>query len=191
MRWFTGILLVLVLAVAAYLGSLLVSLNGLISAVRTANGAEVAARTDMVRLRRSLRDQIVGAYLRSLGNPKPLQMTLANTYGSTIVDAMLEKFLTPENITKLLQAGSARDGNQNTTWSMPPLGAIDGSRIADILGRIRPIQVLTVEIRTSDQASADAYSAVALHLESDGWKLAGLVLPADVLRGLAAKLPAR
>src|SRR4051794_34373264 len=87
MRWFFASLLALLVAVGIYVGSALVSLSGLVEAARAGDGAGVLARTDMARLRHSLVDQIVAAYLRQLGRDrpiKPLERVLANTYGTTI-----------------------------------------------------------------------------------------------------------
>src|SRR4051794_29977096 len=105
MRWLIGVAAALMLAVAAYLGSALVSLNGLVDAAKAGDGAAVLARTDMERLRRSLVDQIVAAYLERSGRTKPLERMIANTYGASIADAMLAKLLTAENLTRLLRTG--------------------------------------------------------------------------------------
>jgi hypothetical protein len=66
MRWFFGTLLAILVGLGIYLGSALVSLSGLGEAARAGDGAGVLARTDMERLRRSLVDQIVSAYLKQL-----------------------------------------------------------------------------------------------------------------------------
>ena len=113
MRWFFGTLLVLVVGVAAYLGSAIVSLGGLVEAARAGDGAAVLARTDTVRLRRSLVDQIVVAYLRQLGQDRPVkpwERLAANTYGASIADAMIAKMLTAENLTAILNKGTINSG---------------------------------------------------------------------------------
>ena len=63
MRWFVGIVVALLVGTAIYLASAIVSLHGLIEAARAGDGAGVLARTDTARVRRSLVDQIVSAYL--------------------------------------------------------------------------------------------------------------------------------
>jgi hypothetical protein len=63
-----GTLVAIVTAIGIYVGSALVSLNGLATAARAGDGAAVLERTDMARLRRSLVDQIVSAYLRQVLN---------------------------------------------------------------------------------------------------------------------------
>ena len=109
MRWFFGTLLVLLIGIGIYVGSALVSLGGLVEAARAGDGAGVLARTDMDRLRHSLVDQIVAAYLRQMGRDrpiKPLERMLANTYGATVADAMIAKMLTGENLTRILNSGA-------------------------------------------------------------------------------------
>jgi hypothetical protein len=99
MRWFLGIFVAGSIGLAAYVSSAVVSLNGLADAVKAGDGTAVLARTDTARVRRSLVDQIVAAYLAQLGQTrpvKPLERLAANTYGASIADAMIAKMLTPE-----------------------------------------------------------------------------------------------
>jgi len=191
MRWFLGTILTIVVVVGLYFGSLVKSLAGLMDAVQTGNGAEVVARTDMNELRQSLTDQIVRTYLKRVGNPNPVQRMLANTYGASVADAMLQKFLTAENITNLLRTGSITGAPEDANWTMGPLSKIDVTKLTDLLGRLRPIQPLRVEIRTSDATSPNEYSAIGLHFEGGSWKLSNLLLPQDALQKLARSLPAR
>ena len=58
MRWFSASIVV---AIGVYIGSAIVSLNGLVGAAKAGNGAEILTRTDVPRLKRSLVDQIVTA----------------------------------------------------------------------------------------------------------------------------------
>jgi hypothetical protein len=84
MRWFLASIVAAVVAVGIYIGSAVVSLNGLVGAAKAGNGAEILARTDLYRLKRSLVDQIVNAYLVRTGQNrpiKPIERLLANTYG--------------------------------------------------------------------------------------------------------------
>jgi len=191
MRWFLGTILTIVVVVGLYFGSLVKSLAGLMDAVQAGNGAEVVARTDINELRQSLTDQIVRTYLKRVGNPNPVQRMLANTYGASVADAMLQKFLTAENITNLLRTGSITGAPEDANWTMGPLSKIDVTKLTDLLGRLRPIQPLRVEIRTSDATSPNEYSAIGLHFEGGSWKLSNLLLPQDALQKLARSLPAR
>src|SRR5215813_9207429 len=73
MRWFLGIVVALLVAIRVYVGSAVVSLNSLANAARAGDGAAVLARTDTARVRRSLVDQIVSAYLEQLGQKRPIK----------------------------------------------------------------------------------------------------------------------
>jgi hypothetical protein len=67
MRWIVAVFAALLVLLLVYVGSAFVSLDGLVKAARAADVDEVMARTDLERTRRSLVDQIVGAYLKRLG----------------------------------------------------------------------------------------------------------------------------
>ena len=187
MRWFFGTLLALLLGVVIYVGSAVVSLNGLVEAARAGDGAGVLARTDTVRLRRSLVDQIITAYLKQLGQDrpiKPLERLAANTYGASIADAMIAKMLTPENLTAILNKGAISIGGAQIP-DMVRLTEIDVSKISDVLMRISPIKPVEFMIRLGATESA---GGISLHFEGNGWKLSGIQLPAAAVQVLAQDL---
>ncbi len=190
MRWLFGFVAAIALVVAVYVGSAAVSLNALVNAAKSGDGAAVIARTDMDRLRHSLVDQIVAAYLDRVGRTKPLGRVLANTYGATIADAMLSKVLTAENLTKLLRTGAV-PGALNSTSVVPALTSIDPSRLIDLLGRLKFVQLREIAIRTSESSDPDATSGFSIHFEGPDWKLSGITLPKTVTRELAASLPVK
>ena len=87
MRWTMAISVALLLTLGAYAGSAAVSLQGLVRAAQSGDAAAVMSRTDLPRLKRSLVDQIVAAYLNRIGQKravKPLERLAANTYGVSI-----------------------------------------------------------------------------------------------------------
>jgi hypothetical protein len=187
MRWFFGTLLALVAGVGIYVGSALVSLSGLVEAARAGDGAGVLARTDTERLRHSLVDQIVSAYLKQLGKDrpvKPLERVLANTYGATIADAMIAKMLTEENLTRILKTGVISSG-ESPIANMPGLSQIDTSNLLGMLNRISPIKPVEFLVRLGDTESA---GGVTIHFEANGWKLSGIQLPTTALQVLAQRL---
>lgn len=107
MRWTIAGLIAAIGAIALYLASAAISVDRLVQAARAGNAAEVVKRTDMDRLRRSLVDQIIAAYLERIGKiDRPLERLVVRTYGATIADAMLQKMLGADNLTKLLQTGT-------------------------------------------------------------------------------------
>jgi hypothetical protein len=182
----------IILVVLTYIGSIAVSVHGLVEAARAGNVGEIAARTDFARLRGSVTGQILDAYLEKNGrDQKPLNRMLINTYGASVVDALIAKFLTPQNLTTLLQSGAVTDTSRGTTWQAPSITTIDGSRVVDLIGRLRPIQIKEIEIRTSTTDTPETYAAISLHLDGTTWKLSGARLPKPLVEKLAASLPKR
>lgn len=187
MRWFFAALLALLIAAGIYIGSALVSLNGLVEAARAGDGAAILARTDAERLRHSLVDQIVSAYLKQLGRDrpvKPLERVLANTYGATVADAMIAKLLTAENLTRILKSGTIGSG-EGPVANMQGLGEIDTSNVFAMLNRISLVKPVEFLFRLGDAESA---GGVSLHFEGNGWKLSGIQLPAAAVQVLAQSL---
>ena len=187
MRWFFGTLVALLVGAIVYAGSAVVSLNGLVEAAKAGDGAAVLARTDTVRLRRSLVDQIIIAYLKQLGQDrpvKPLERLAANTYGASIADAMIAKMLTAENLTAILSKGAINAGGAPIP-NMVRLTEIDTSKVFETLMRITPVKPVEFRIRLGDTESA---GAISIHFEGDGWKLSGIQLPAAALQTLAQDL---
>jgi hypothetical protein len=187
MRWFFGVLLALILGTGIYIGSALVSLSGLAKAARAADGAAVLERTDMSRLRQSLVDQIVSAYLKRLGRDrpvKPLERMVANTYGASIADAMLSTMLTEENLTRILNSGTISLG-QATTVNMYRLTEIDTSSVFDLLNRLTLVKPVEFFFRLGDTNDA---GGVSLHFEGNGWKLSDIRLPTAAVVALADNL---
>ncbi|MCK1300482.1 MULTISPECIES: DUF2939 domain-containing protein, partial [unclassified Bradyrhizobium] len=70
MRWLIGILAAFLICLFIYAGSAFVSVLGLVSAVRSADAAQVMARTNLPRLRHSVVDQVVSAYLDRIGRKR-------------------------------------------------------------------------------------------------------------------------
>jgi hypothetical protein len=187
MRWFLAVLFALLAGVGIYAGSALVSLSGLVEAARAGDSAAILARTDTERLRRSLVDQIVSAYLRQPGRDrpiKPLERVLANTYGATIADAMIAKILTEENLTRILKTGAINSG-ESPTANMQGLGQIDTSNLVGMLSRISPVKPVEFLVRLGEREDA---GGVSMRFEGDGWKLSGIQLPAAAVQVLAQSL---
>jgi Protein of unknown function (DUF2939) len=189
MRWVIGIVVILVVSSVIYVGSAIWSAKGLVEAARSGNGGEILARTDLPRLKRSLTDQVLAAYLDRLGTKrpiKPLERMLANTYGASVADALISKMLTEENLTKLLQTGTVANISQNAQFgNLASLASLDTSTLR-LLGRISPVKLVEFAILLGDDRDS---GAINLHFEGDGWKLSGVQLPATVLRALADLLP--
>lgn len=195
MRWFFGGLAALIILVIVYVVSAVVSLGGLADAVRSGDGAGVIARTDVKSLTQSLADQIVAAYLERIGQTReirPSERMLVRAAGLGIADAMIAKMLTPDHLTQLLKTGTL-EGVQDLPpiAGLPQLGTIDTKNVLATLGRFRFVEPVEFAVRISDTTDADSYSEIRLHFAGSGWQLAGLVLPANVVRELAATLPVK
>lgn len=187
MRWFFGTLLALLIGVGIYVGSALVSLGSLVEAARAGDGAQVLARTDVARLRRSLVDQIVGAYLKRLGADrpvKPLERMAANTYGASIADAMIAKMLTEENLTDILNKGAIGVGGPAIA-NMQRLSNVDTSKVFETLQRMSLIKPVEFSVRLGEDENA---GGVSIHFEGNGWKLSGIQLPNAAVQVLAQSL---
>jgi Protein of unknown function (DUF2939) len=185
MRWFLISIVAAVVAIGVYIGSAIVSLNGLVGAAKAGNGAEILARTDVRRLKRSLVHQIVTAYLIRTGQNRPIrpiERLLANTYGATIADALVAKMRTAENLTNILKNGSLGvDGDSQ----LIALAGIDTSKVLESLGRLSLVKPVELSIRLGDE---DGAGAISIHFEGNGWKLSGLNLPTKAAEELAMGL---
>ena len=189
MRWLIGIIVIFLVSLMLYVGSAVWSAKGLVEAVRSGNGGEILARTDLPRVKRSLTDQILAAYLDRLGAKrpiKPLERMLANTYGASIADSLISKLLTEENLTNLLRTGAVANISQNAQFgNLASLASLDTSTLR-LLSRISPVKLVEFAIMLGDDRDS---GGVSLHFEGDGWKLSGIQLPATALRALAESLP--
>ena len=166
MHWFVGTLVGLLVLVGVYAGSAVVSLNGLVEAARAGDGAQILSRTDQPRLRHSLVDQIVTAYLIQTGQNrsiKPWERMVANTYGASIADALVSKMLTPENLTSILSKGTLAIV-PGMEANMLPLGELDTSKVLGVLRRFSPVKPVEFAIRLGE---SDSSGAISLHFEGD------------------------
>ncbi len=187
MRWLVGAVLVLLVSLVVYVGSAVWSVKSSAEATQSGNGPEIIARSDLPRVKRSLVDQIVRAYLERQGAKrplKPMELMLANTYGASIADALVEKMLTEENLTKMLRSGVVTDGLPNA--QMPALEALDISDTFTVLRRLSPAKIVEFTIALGNDASS---GAISLHFEGSGLKLSSVNLPAESVRALAETLP--
>ncbi|WIW44418.1 DUF2939 domain-containing protein [Bradyrhizobium sp. 62B] len=186
MRWFFGSLVALLVCLGIYIGSAIVSLGGLVQAVKVRDSAEVIARTDTARVRRSLVDQIVAAYLKQIGRErpvKPLERLAANNHGASVADAMIAKMFTPENLMAVLSKGAISVGGADA--SMRGLTDIDTTKVFDTLKRVRPTKAVESQILVGE---AENEGSINRHFEGSGRKLSGIQLPTAAVQVLAQNL---
>src|SRR5262245_14243017 len=100
MRWLVKLLLLFVVLIAVWLGTAIASLQGLVVDTRAGNTAAIMSRIDLPRLRASLAEQIVRAHFKRIEQSRPVK-TIERMAAPGVVDALLAKLLTPENITRV------------------------------------------------------------------------------------------
>lgn len=192
MKWLVGLLVALLICVFVYAGSAFVSVLGLVSAARNADAAEVIARTDMPRVRHSLIDQLVSAYLERLGQKRPVrpfERMAITSFGATIADELAIKVITPENLSVLLKTGTVRNATENITFgSMPSLADLDVSNIFASIGRVTMVKPVEFALRLGNDPES---GGVSMHFEGTMWKLSGITLPPRVLANMVDRLPIR
>lgn len=192
MKWLVGIVSAFLICLLAYAGSAFVSALSLVSAVRSGDAAEIMARTNLPRVRHSLVDQLMSAYLDRLGHKQPVrpfERMAINAFGATIADGLAIKLMTPENLSVLLKSGTVRDAAENTTFgTMSSLAEFDASNLFVLVKRIslvKPVE-FTVRLGGSEEAGS-----VSFHFEGSTWKLSGVGLPPQVLADMVDRLPTR
>jgi len=181
MKWLVGIVAVLLLCLVVYAGSAFVAALDLVSAFRSGEAAQVMARTDLPRVRHSLVDQVVSAYLDRLGQKRPVRpfdRMAINAFGATIADNLAIKLMSPENLSVLLKSGTARNAAENITFGMmSSLAELDISNIFVFAGRITLVKPVKFALRLGDSQEA---GSVSMHLDGMKWKLSGIGLPSKV-----------
>jgi hypothetical protein len=192
MKRLVGIVAVLLLCVLVYAGSAVVSLLGVVSAVRIGDAAQIMTRTDLPRLRHSLIDQVMSAYLDRLYQKRPVrpfERMAINAFGTTIADDLAMKLMTPENLSVLLKSGTVRNAAENITFgTMTSLSELDVSDIVAFAGRITLVKPVEFALRLGETQDA---GSVSMHFEGTRWKLSGIGLPHGVLANMIDRLPTR
>ena len=187
MRWFVGLLLSFVVAIAIYLGTAIASLQGLIEDTRAGNTAAIMSRIDLPRLRDSLGEQIVRAHFSRIEQTRPVK-TIERVAAPSVVDALLAKLLTPENITRVLQSGALpAEAGSTPPVNLPTLSSAGLENSVRILARLRPKSPLTLQVLLDDTGQ----TAIRLHYEGTHWKLSGLDLPPAAIEKLVAGVAVR
>ncbi|MHC4047724.1 DUF2939 domain-containing protein [Bradyrhizobium sp. 23AC] len=191
MKWLLGAFAAL-LCLVVYAGSAFVSALDLVSAVRSGDAAHIMARTDLPRIRHSLVDQVVSAYLDRLGQKRPvrpLERMAINAFGATIANDLAIKLMSPENLSVLLKSGTVRNAAENVTFgTMSSLAELDVSNIFVFAARITLVKPVEFALRLGESQDA---GSVSMHLDGTTWKLSGLGLPPKVLANMVDRLPTR
>ncbi len=194
MRKFLGVVIVLIIAFAAYWGWALYGAAQIAAVASQGDAAGVMQRIDLSALRHSLSRQIVAAYLEQ--NPQfkkmgGLEQGIVGSVGGGVADAMLREFLTPENLAALLQkgqVGGAKEGDAAALWRMPSLsaafhdGALQAVSHSYFSGPLSFVVLLD---------GPDGRYGVHLHLAGTLWVLSGLDIPDALSAQLAHEISDR
>ncbi len=195
MRRTIPVVLLIVALLSAYAASAVVSLSEAVRAAQSGDGERVLGYVNTNRLRGSISSQVVAAYLAEIGETRritPLERTLANSLGTTIADAVVEKVLTPANLAVLLKSGRVQtDPETAVAGNITPLADVGRLHWLDILSRLRLVKPVEFAVRVGSSTDPDRVSAFHMHFEGDGWKLSAIEFPKVALRDLAARLPRR
>jgi hypothetical protein len=182
MRWFFRVLVLLVVLIAVYLATAITSLKGLVEDTRSGDTTAIMSWIDLPRLRASLGEQIVRAHFGRIAQTRPVK-TIERVAGPAIVDALLAKLLTPENITKVLQSGVLPvDGSNAPPITLPSLNAAGLDNVGALLTRLRPKSPVQLQVLLDDGGEA----AIRMHYEGTHWKLSGIDLPPAAIEKLLA-----
>jgi hypothetical protein len=181
MRCLFRILLALIVVLAVYAGTAVVSLKALVAATQRADTAAVMSYVDLPRLRSSLAEQIMRAHFGRIEQTRPVK-TIERMAGPTVIDALLAQLLTPDNIAAVLQRGvlPTLEGAGTSPVTIPSLSGAGLERTTRILARLRPKTPVLLQVLLDDKGEA----AIRLHFEGTHWKLAGIDLPASALQRL-------
>jgi hypothetical protein len=150
------------------------------------------AMSDVPRLRYSLVDQIITAYLAKIGQKrevKPFERMAIQTFGASIADEFAIKLTTPENLSAILKSGVVHDAaNKIDVSKMPPLADFDASSIFNVAWHVVPIKLVEFSLWLGADPSA---GAIRMHFAGSSWKLSGIELPAAMVSRLVDRLPVR
>jgi hypothetical protein len=187
MRWLFRILLLLIILIGIYAGTAVASLKGLVDDTARGDTAAITARVDLPKLRSSLAEQIVRAHFKRIEQTRPVK-TVERIAAPTVVDLLLAKLLTPENIVRALQRGTLPADTAGTqTVALPSLSSAGLEDAGRILVRLRPKSPVQVQILLDDTGE----TAIRMHFQGTHWKLSGIDLPPAALDKLIAEIAVR
>ena len=193
-RFFIGITLLCVMLVGYWVWPFF-GLRSLAADIQARDPAALSEDVDFVRLRRSLTEQIIAAYLQVTGRAKklsPFENVLAVGIGSSIADPLVAQLLTPENLLVLLRGQAVPTDFGNVSFKVGELPSVAlGSVWAAWLSSDYGIGRFSIGVPVSSP-SAQQFR-IRMELLQWRWKLTGVGLP-DSLRNqfgqeLAKKFP--
>jgi hypothetical protein len=194
MRWIFPLVAAVILAWAAFLASPFVSLYRLARAVEARDAAAIEERVNLADLRAHLTHQLVDEYLKAVAKGRPLgglDRHIAAQAGSSLLDPLVERLVTPEALIDLLDDGWPQNVVPSAESTQPPLRLDLGS-----LGRVWRLFVTSetrgfrkVLITLPHSRPKKERFGLMLRLTGTTWRLSDLDLPQELLESLVKKLP--
>jgi hypothetical protein len=186
---FTLAVLIFTVLLVGYWAWPFVGLRVLAAALQAHNAAALSEQVDFARLRSSLAQQIITAYLRVTGRESKLGAfaPIASTVGASIVDPWVSQIINPENLIELLRGGTIESELGATSFKIGMFPLFSLSDAWDVwlgseygLGR--------VSIGLPANAEAVEQFRLRMQLLQWRWKITGLDLPQKLRDQLAREL---
>jgi hypothetical protein len=190
MKRFWLIFLLFVVLLIAYWAWPFFGLRSLAADLQSRDPAALTEQVDFVRLRRSLTEQIVGAYLRVTGRANKLGTfgsALASAAGGTIADPWVAEIINPENLIKLLAGGSVSTQLGATSFNVGELPSLSfRTALSAWLNTEYWLGRFSIGLPV-DAAAAEQFR-IRLQLLDWRWKLTGIQMPQKLSDNLAQEL---
>jgi Protein of unknown function (DUF2939) len=188
-------LALLVVLLAGYLAWPFLGLRSLALDLETRDAAALGEQVDFVRLRRSLTEQIIAAYLRVTGKANKLGVfgnAVASALGASIADPFVSQVINPANLVELLSGDAVPTDLGKVSFNIGQLREVSlSSAWRAWLSSDYGFGRFSVGVPVT-AAPADQFR-VRLQLLQWRWKLTGIELPDSVrdrfARELAKKFP--
>ena len=179
-RFFVGITLLLVLLVGYWVWPFF-GLRSLAADIQARDPAALSEDVDFVRLRRSLTEQIIAAYLQVTGRAKklsPFENVVAIGIGSSIADPLVAQLLTPENLLVLLRGQAVPTDFGNVSFKIGELPSValrfGVGRLVKLRLRHRTLFHWCTRFITICRAVPHPDGATAMEMEADGSRVTEL-----------------
>ena len=189
MKRFTLAVLVFTVLLVGYWAWPFVGLRAIAAALQAHNAAALSEQVDFPRLRSSLAQQIIFAYLRVTGRESKLGAfaPIASTVGASIVDPLVSQIINPENLTELLRGGKVQSELGATSFN---IGIFPNFSLSDAWHVWLGSKYGLARVSIGLPANAEAVEQFRLRMQllQWRWKITGLDLPQKLRDQLAREL---
>ena len=184
----------LALAWVAFLAWPYFNLYRLAQAAEARDAAAIERLTDFPALRASLSQQIITEYLARTGRVREtseLGRQVAVGAGTSMADALLAKYVTPEAILDLLQRGAL--GAEGAAPGLPgPAAALTVGSLENlwrVYAQSESHGFRRIIVYVASPARPEDRFGLTMRFKDFGWKLAGIELPAGLRARLVDEIP--